>query len=173
MSNTATIRDLSIHGEKRLTNDLKKTLIRIIEDEYNNQTTELQTARDRERSIALEQYKKDHGIPQLLQKYQVARSKADLIVTQLKEAGFDTSGDLHSGYTLDCIKKTKEIENYLSQATQKYSAPRSEKNKLISRMMFADTQAEACVIMVEVLGNSILPSLSKTEVTAALQIEEK
>jgi len=165
-----TIEKMEINAQKSLNADAKKALVKIIEDEFHSQTTVYNAKAEAEKDRLLEEYRKGIGFDKLKKEYDKAVQAVELAKKKVTEAehkiemkGLNTNGERYSGY----INEEKEPE--LKRAQRKINqlfktveemAPNNLKNKIISRLWLADTNGEACVILRQVLGNGIIPTIS-------------
>lgn len=163
----ATISDLPVHSGEKLTSSVKDKLCQILEDEFSNQTAEIQVKRNQAQQEELVKYRKEVGFDKIVAKIRKLQIEIHELGGKISELGLMQDGSMAYG-----TEASKALADRITLATKKYSGPRSEKNKLIARLQLAKTYGEAMVILQEVLGNSIIPTLTKNEVNP-LQIEHE
>lgn len=171
------IKDLPIDAKGKLTKEVRDKLGYILVEEFNNRTTKLQQEKDETRAKALEQYKKENGYAALKAKYSRAVEATNLAEKKQKEAREELA--LKLGLTVDGFKlndvnyhfpggtekaarakaAVEKLNKVLDAADAPSQAMTTMRNKLMARLQLATTIGEAVVILSEVMGNEILPSL--------------
>jgi len=165
-----TIEKLKVNTSAKLNADTKKALVKIIEDEFNSQGTVYNAVAERKRDEILDQYKKGVGYNKLKSRYddivsqlETLESKKRELRDQINSKGLDVDGTRYSpGYGDKESSEMKEARRKMDQLlkTVEEMAPNNLRNKIISRMWLAETNGEACVILQQVLGNGIIPTLN-------------
>ena len=164
MSNIAKINDLPVDNKANLTADMKKGLIKIVREEFSNQATTMNDDTRAAKDKVVKAYRKSHGIDKLVTSYRKASEVCGRMHRELQALGFETNGD-HKPYGLP-----KDLEEALSKVNEKMRKPISLRNKIEARLLIASTVGDAVVILHQVMGNDILPSVTKEEIQ--LLIEE-
>ena len=178
----ATIEDLAIDKTLVLSPMVKQNLVKVIEQEFNSQTTIYNAEAEVKKEEILEQYKKGVGFELMKKAYDKAEAEKETACKRVKEAedklhnkGLTPDGSRHQPYHCG-ILSTKEREAKKSMEkldrllkTVNDSGPNAVRNKIISRLWLANTAGEAMVILRQVLGNGIIPSISKSEVKQLTQ----
>jgi hypothetical protein len=179
-STMATIQDLKFNASAKITPMVIKNLVDVINSEFERQRTIYDSNKSTAEEKVLEKYKTSIGFNKLLSAYHKAE-EAERSATKRKEEaelainlkGLTTRGDVAlewCGYgtqTDDDIGKDRSVaklKNLLS--TVEIQEPDNLRNKIIARLWVCSTVGEAMVLLREVLGNGIIPTLSKSEVKA-------
>lgn len=180
MSVEATIEDLNVNANKKLTPMIIKNLVDVINQEFNRQQTLYNSKNEIERTNVLDSYKKEVGFDKLKKKYEkhlAEKALADKRITDTQHEmwmlGLDKDGDKFNGSMFSLPYEERDnwrmyerainkVEKLLS--TVEANGPENVRNKIISRLWLASTAGEAMVILKEVLGNGIIPTLSKNDV---------
>ena len=168
--NAVTIEKLKINPHRTLTGDSKRALVKIIEDEFHTQSTVYDSSAEAQRDKLLDQYRKGCGYTKLRADHDkataqelTAKSKAKEIENQINLKGLTVEGHRHSACYGEETKPEMRIAidkiNVLFKTVEDM-APRNLRNKVISRLWLADTCGEACVILQQVLGKGIIPTMT-------------
>jgi len=181
--NEATIQDLAINKDALLTPMVKANLVKVVEAEFDRQSTIYDGVADEKREKILNEYKESVGFDKLQKEWlkakdahEKAKNTMDEVEKKMNYKGLGTDGEQHHPYFYSNqwtnlnqeqrkIKKSCEkIEHLLK--TVEASGPQNIKNKITARLWLSDTAGEAYVILREVLGNGIIPTLSKNDFKA-------
>jgi hypothetical protein len=167
----ATISDLKFDSKATLSNDQKKAFVHIVEDEFSNKRTLYTRMKAEKREQLLDEYRTKVGYDKLKDDIETARAKLDLAQEALKAVGLEEDGSIkiYSDYDLKRIavsaRKGYERVKNLMAAIDEDADGQTKKAKVIACIWLARTYAEACVILKDVLGNSLIPSIEKKELT--------
>ena len=159
----AKIKDLKVDFAKIASNDVKKKIAELIEQEFSNQSTKYADELNIQRNKELEKYKKSVGFYALERKYQMATLQLKKIEDDIENLGLSISGNAGSTYynssniPKNSVKKAKELQNKLNSLAKE--RPTTLKNKVLSRLWLASTYGEISVILHEVMGNGIIPKI--------------
>lgn len=167
----AKIDDLQINTQRKLNNDTKRQLVKIIEAEFSNQRTIYDANIFQQREKILENFRKEVGFTLLKQKFEEAQLKVKQLEEKISDTGLDVDGGLGGTYGLDKdSNRRRNIEriNKVLDAINN-TRPLNIQNKIISRLWMADNMGEAMVILHEVLGNGIIPTISKDQLRLSYQ----
>ena len=182
--NTATIADLKVNPNAPLIPMVKKNLVDIIEDEFVRQNTIYNATADEKKEKILEQYKKSIGFIKLKKNHEKAQAHLDVAAKELSLAerkinmkGLTLEGQAYSqcyygAKTIEQVeveKACKKVEHLLN--TVETQGPNNIKSKIISRLWLATTHGEAMVILREVLGNGIIPTIDKDQLALSYKGE--
>lgn len=174
------IKDLPIDINARLTADVKKQLMLVINDEFANKESLYHQVQEAEEGKIVASYRKTVGFDKLKAKYTKAIEDAEFadarkkaIELDIRKLGLDTEGELAQDQdTFYYQGERVKIDNQDAKAlkkkieTMKRNAPSQNlKAKLIARLMLATTVGEATTIMREVLGNGIIPATDVKAIT--------
>ena len=180
----ATIQDLAVNPNIKLTPMVIKNLVDVVNQEFNRRQTLYDTESELKLEQILTEYKKAVGYEALKKEYDKSKSIVDKAERQVKEVekklnlkGLDPDGSRHTvsryGYNDQSYDNYEQRQLKLAESkidklfkTVETSGPENIRNKIVSRLWLSGTTGEAMVILREVLGNGIIPSLSKTEVKA-------
>lgn len=166
----AKIKDLQIDMKAVLNQDQKRELVKLIEGEFSNKNTLYHQMREHEEAKIIEAYRKEVGFEKLLSNIKKAEETLNRTKTKLDAVGLDEHGGLHNFFGEPRTeeqwlqKKAAEKLSKKIQAIQDNAPSSSLRAKLITRMHLARTYGEAMVIMHEILGNDVLPAVSKQDV---------
>ena len=161
------IADLKVNVNKRLNESEKKKLIEILNSEFNNQRTIYSQQIETQKEKVIADYCKSVGYDKLTKRLE----KAEIELTQSKEAfekaGLRTDGNLLDEYNISKISDAA-IRDKIKTAHKAINAVNESKafslqNKIITRLLLCETAGEALVIMREVLGNGVLPTLTQAQ----------
>lgn len=163
------IKDLPVNTNGKLTGDVKKVLIGIIEKEFTNKDSLYHQVQEAEERKIIEAYKASIGFPKLEQAYKRAEKRVEDANKVLAEAGkaIEDNGLSLAGEPSQTHSYVNGVytTNYTAVALHKKlsaiadNAPSQNlKSKLLSRLMLSTTIGEANEIMREVLGNGIIPA---------------
>ena len=158
MDNTAKIKDLTVKADANLTGDVKRGLIKIVREEFANQATVMNDETRAGRDKIIKFHKKAHGIDKLVAKFDKASLEQERVHNELTKLGFDTQGGVRN-YGLP-----KDLEEALNKVNERMRKPLSLRNKIETRLLIASTVGEAVVIVREVMGNDILPNITKDDI---------
>jgi len=161
--------NLEVDVNARLTADVKKSLTAIIEQEFSNKDSLFRKMQQQEKDAVLKKYRKSVEFDKLIRKINSARSVLAEAQKALEDVGLDEGGEARSssryyngGYQTDY--KAKKLNDLLS-AVEQNAPSESIKSKLIARLQMATKMGEANAIMLQVLGNNIIPSLDIKAIT--------
>ena len=164
----ATIDDLEVNTSTRLTGEIKKALIAIVEDEYRNQTTLSSQAKADAEAEVIREYSARYGVEALVDEHISLRAKADAVSDKLRALGFSTSGDMLAFRGQSTLNpKGKAMLDAIDRVQERFQAPRTEKNKIVARLQLAGTYGEALVILKAVMGNGLLPEVRVDQLSIA------
>ena len=162
------LKDVPINVKRRLTGDEKKQFIKIVETEFSTQATIF----DAQAEDAKEKYLNEYRVRVGFDKLASDITKAEAIVKSAKErlyrTGLDENGGLASDYGMseNAKEKARSLREKLSKIDEQIKPAVNQKNKVIARILVADTYGQVIFIMTKVLGNGILPQLTAEQITA-------
>jgi len=169
------IKDMAIDGTKRLTSDNKKALSAQIENVFREGRVIGNERRDHAKRDAVSDYKKALGMQTKIDDMNALESRRKAIEAEIEELGFSVieSGGSHvvnsdGRYGTTSLHLRKKPTQAQARAHAKLvkvinsvvEFGDQEKAKCLVRMQLAETRAEGCVIMRELLGNGTLPDMS-------------
>jgi len=172
------IADLKVNVNAKLTQDEKKNLQNIINNEFANKESLFHQVQEREKEKILVKYRKDVGYEILKKDYdkaetktkiaEEAKAKAEFAIAQ---AGLDIDGD-PADESIHDYRTDRELKNYnaiklnrLIDTLEKNAPSENLRSKLLVRLQLATTKGEALVIMKEILGNGQLPEINPDQIT--------
>ena len=156
----ATIENLPVDMKDKLGAVEKKELIKIVENEFNNKDTLYHEMKTHEREKVLEAYRKDVGFDKLIKEYEDAIAASERASTAMQDLGLNRDGTAVTYW--GSSKKSKgwiKLERLL-KACEQASPTHQIKAKVISRLWLSNTKGEAVVIMRQVMGNGMLPTVT-------------
>ena len=172
------LKDMGINTNGKITSDVRKQLMLIIEREFTNKESLYHQAQEREKRKIIEAYQKDvgyDGLKKALDRAEAKKKEADdninKAVKAIHDIGLDTAGQPDSTSEYDyksmChVSKPKAIKlAKLLEVCEKNAPSNNLKAKLITRLMLATTIGEANAIMFQVLGNGILQDTDVKSIT--------
>jgi len=175
--NNATIQDLAVDPNIKLTPMVIKNLVDVVNQEFNRRQTLYDTESDMKVEEILNQYKKAVGFEAMKKEWDKAKAIVEKAEKQVKEVekklafrGLDADGTRHSVNSYHCHgqydnyeqRQLKLAECKIDKLlkTVETSGPENVRNKIVSRLWLSGTTGEAMVILREVLGNGIIPTLT-------------
>ena len=169
--NIAKIEDLKVNLTKKLNNETKKNLVKIIEEEFVGQSTQYNHQLEQHKEKIMDKYRKQVKFVKLVENL----NKANFAIKQAKEAieniGLQENGQIiYNTYNNERAITARDRLNKLLDAVA-MSKPQTYKNKIISRLWMSDNMGEAMVILREVLGNGVIPTLDKNQLALAYKEE--
>ena len=171
--NIATIKDLKLDKNKLAPVEIKKRIAELIENEFVNQSTRYSIELKNKEDKLLDEYKKKTGFDKLIKQYGKIQREMDMKLISIKKQvavlGLTITGDiiyykenvLTNNENEEAIKKGKELRKKLNNLSMEQ--PNTLKNKILSRLWLCTTYGELAVILKEVMGNGIIPTLDKKE----------
>ncbi len=161
------IKDLKIDTAQKLTGEIKNRLAKIIEEEFVNRTTKFNSDLNEKKSKYLEVYRKKIGFSKLVKKIDSKQAELDRAKSDLFNLGLDLNGEIkgfgYSEHNEVGEKKAKEISSALVDIKNASQPVNTLRNKLLARLWVSSTMGEALVMLNEVLGNGILPTLTRND----------
>jgi len=172
--NEARIADLAVNPKALLTPMVKQNLVKVINEEFERQRTIYDGLAEERKDQVLSEYRKSVGYDKLKKAYDKAK-EAEQKATEVRQKtenelhkrALNVDGSEYHPYYYDAqrlnaeqreIKKSSDkIRTMLK--TVEADGPLKIKGKVISRLWLSDTAGEAMVILREVLGNGIIPTL--------------
>ena len=163
----ASIADLKVDTTKPLDSATKKIIQQQIEQEFSRQTTLFDSKIHEEKRKILEHYKKQVGFDKLLGNFAKKEQELKLAHRAIEETGLDSNGHVGTYYDSDKSQRRKDSIDRLNDLIQNISDQKQEnvKSKIITRLWLASTLGEAVVIVNEVMGNNIIPTLQVSQLT--------
>lgn len=172
----AKIEDLKLDHNAILNQDQKKAMVEIIEKEFSSKNTFYDEMRKREEEKIMDAYRKEVNFDKLIKDIEKAEAVLEKAKTQLELIGLSRDGSINNPYFSPKTEEEWQTKKAAEKIYRRLSAIAINapsyglKAKIITRMQLARSYGEAMVIMHQVLGNGLLPSLTKEE---ALQITYK
>lgn len=157
-SKELTIGTLPVNVEAKLGETVRKNLMDIVEVEFKNRITVDQIKKNESRQEVIERYKKKFEIEKLTKK--INQLKVEIRETEQKidALGFSTYDGKYNG-------RNPEIEKELESLNRIAADIQTVKHKIQTRLMLSTTVGEATVIMHEILGNTLIPTLKTNAIT--------
>jgi len=163
----ATIKDLKVDPKAKATSEMKRAFEKILIDEYANQTATLNAQKTESEISFLMRWKKSKGVDKLVAKYCKFQAEMKSLESLINDFGFKTNGDkMQYGAIPD------DLSVALDEIGKKYSAPRTELNKMKARVWCEQTVGGLLVILQDITGNGIIPSFTNEEMGNVPQIEQ-
>jgi len=173
--NHATIADLEVDVNKPITPMIIKNLVDVVNKEFDRQKTLYDAGAVEKREQILDEYKKAVGFDKLKAKYDKALGERAVADKNLKEAeeslnckGLTVDGNEYTYHSFNPYGNRKAHEIAIEKSCKKVQAllkvvetqgPDAVRNKIVCRLWTSSTVGEAMVILREVLGNGIIPTL--------------
>ena len=163
------IEELPVNPQAVLTGETKTRLVKIIEAEFEAQSTVYNSQIQEEQDKILARHKKRLGVDRFIkeleaidERVRLLKEKEVKILEKMKELPFDRNNRF-SEYNLtpEGTKEYNTIKAELDAVGLKH--PMNLKNKIITRLLIATTVGEALVILRQVLGNGVLPSMTREQ----------
>jgi len=165
----ATISNLSVNPKKTLDSATKRQLQFLIEQEFSRQTTMYDNEISEQKRKLLNRYKKEVGFDKLSIKVSKAKTQSLLATKELESTGLNEGGDISYVYAPDEKDNPKKCEavKRLNKMIDNLALKKPEqlRNKIVTRLWIASTIGEAIVIINEVMGNDIIPTLDTNQIT--------
>jgi len=171
------IEELPVRPEAPLTGDVRNHLVKIVEAEFNAQSTVYNAKMQEDQSRVLDSWKRKLGVDKIIAEenridaqISVLEQRKEMNRNKLADIPFSVTGDLGS-YNL--TPKATVIYNTIRAELDAVGLkhPMNLKNKIITRLLIATTVGEALVILRQVLGNGVLPAMRREQL--ALPMHEK
>ncbi|MDD5428762.1 MAG: hypothetical protein PHI58_05990 [Candidatus Omnitrophica bacterium] len=165
----ATIEDLKFDSKATLSNDQKRALVHIVEEEFSNKRTLYSRVMAEKKEQLLDEYRHKVGYERLRADIETAKARLDQAKEALEAVGLDEDGaiKIYQTYELKRIapsaRKGYERVKNLMAAVEEDSSGQTKKAKVIARLWLARTYAEACILLKDVLGNGLIPAIEKKE----------
>lgn len=165
----ATITDLKFDSKATLSNDQKKAFVHIVEEEFSNKRTLYSRKLAEAKEQVLDKYRQKVGYERLRNDIETAKARLDQAKEALEAVGLDEDGSIkiYDNYDLKRIapsaRKGYERVKNLMAAVEEDADGQTKKAKVIACIWLARTYAEACIILKDVLGNSLIPCIKKEE----------
>ncbi len=171
--NKVTIETLKVNPTKPLTPMIKANLVKIICSEFHTQTTLYNAQAIEQKEKILVQYRKVVGFVKMKADYDkaqvavdMAHKKRDEIQCAIEKKGLNIHGEAMRGSYNSTPEQKKAVDKINALfATIEAMSPNRMKSKIEARLWLADTQGEACVILEQVLGNGVIPSMTENLLT--------
>ena len=169
------IEDLPVNPQAPLTGEVRTQLVKIIEAEFNAQSTVYNSKMQEEQDRILERHKRRLGFHRFMAELEALNDQAEALdrkknalLLRFKDTPFEANGNF-TQYNLTPVgtKEYNVIRAELDAVGLKH--PMNLKNKIITRLLIATTMGEALVILRQVLGNGLLPNITREQ----LQLEQK
>lgn len=152
-----TIKEMPVDITAKLNSDVRKHLCDTIEKEFQNRVTiDLQVKNKRKAEI-IERHKKRLGVDKKIELWKKLTLESENLKRDMEKLGF-RNGEYCSGYN-------PEIEEEIDQLNKTAQEILTIKHKLQTRLMLSTTIGEATVIMHEILGNSLIPTLNQNAIS--------
>jgi len=179
----ATIKDLPVNPEQKATPMVIKNLVEVVNKEFDRQKTLYDANACEKREQILDEYRKAVGFEKLKAKHDKALGERAVAEKNINEAekvlqakGLTINGDEYTYYAANTYgyqgqktaddrateKACAKVKNLLEVVET--AGPDNVRNKIVSRLWMSTTVGECMVILNQVLGNGVIPTLSTTEV---------
>lgn len=160
------IADVQIDIQKKLTSDEKQNFAKIISGAFERQKTlysrEFQIKKDK----LIDAYKKEVKADKLVLELKKAQEKVEMCRKALWSKGLTDFGNVQTQGTAEsCGKDAEEAyKDLLRMLDELNSKPADDMQaKLLARLWLCSTYGEVAVILREVLGNGVLPTITTLE----------
>ena len=152
-----TIKEMPVDVNAKLKSDVRKNLSDVIEREFKNRIDVDYNHKNEMRKSIIEKHKKRLNIEKLINEIKSKKEEYDNLVKKLDSLGF-RNGEYSNGYN-------QEVEEELTSLNKTSQEILTVKHKLITRLQLSTTVGEATVIMHEILGNTLIPTLRLNSIT--------
>jgi hypothetical protein len=188
--NQSRLKNLPFDPSKPLMDNVRRELIKIVENEFAAQATIFHSKAEEARERFLVKYRKENRFEALRRKADSLQRKRDRMMETFRqkererEAAIDAEiataweevfrlGIDENGLVSDRYGMKKEHREKMQSLRQRLAAigeaviPATNlKNKVIGRLLIATTTGEAMFILKEVLGNGVLPDIEVNQLKA-------
>ena len=147
-----TVKDLPVDIDAKLNGDVRNRLTDMIQIEFQNRVNVDQIKKNEAKKKVVEKYKASLGITDMLKEKDDLKIKIQKIESKIQSLGFSsTYGEYQNN--------NSDVEKELDKLNQVSAEIQTIKHKLQTRLLLATTVGEATVIMHEILGNNLIPTL--------------
>ena len=138
---------LDING--KLTGEMRASYIKILENEFDNQSTLYHHQINEMKEALIEKHKKKVNFEKLVDDIAEAQAKLDYAKEKLARTGLDSDGSLASTYHSTGVARenAQRVQREIDKLTASIKAPTTFKNKIISLMLGATKIGQAQKIM--------------------------
>jgi hypothetical protein len=142
----------------KLTGEMRNNYIKILEGEFENQSTLYHSQINEMKEQLIEKHKKKVNFEKLCDDIADAEAKLNNAKEKLNRTGLCTDGTLASSYHSTGVARenAQRVQKEIDKLTASIKAPTTFKNKIISLMLGSTKIGQAQKIMFQVLGNGVL-----------------
>jgi len=165
-----TIKDIKFDSTATLSNDQKKALVQIVEEEFKNKRTLFSRGLEEKKHQLLEEYRNKVNFTSLITEIEICKAAVKTAEENLERVGLNENGTVvdRSGSYSDPFEKIsqsakegyKRLKNLLA-ACEEDSEGQTKKAKIVAMIWMCRTYQDVMVILREVLGNEIIPNVNK------------
>jgi Zn-dependent metalloprotease len=161
------VQDLPVNAQAPLRSDQRTQFVKMIRNQFEAKRSLFHAQSRIERDNIMAQYRKSVGFEKLKDKLAQAQSRVKQAKEAIFETGLSETGEKLERYHIQ-DNETRKLRAYnkLRQILRaiKDNAPDVQlEDKLVSRMLLSTTHGEAIVILRSVLGNELIPSVTKDQ----------
>jgi len=167
-----TVQNLPLEYKATLSNDQKKALVKLLEDEFKRRGNVNDAVIREKKHQLLEEYRKMVGYENLVEGINNAKSALEQAKKALERVGLSEDGEIARSYNngdwrnnLSPVarKGIKRVESLLEAVEREFDVD-THRSKIIARLWLARTYGEAIVLLRDVMGNGIIPSVKLEDI---------
>lgn len=166
----ATIKTMAVNPKKSLDSATKRQLNNMISHEFARKSTQFNASKAEEERKIMDKYLKSVGFSKLKANLIKAQSVLQDAEKALSKVGLDETGKLrylNREFSEKYPEDAKKIEQIKKAIDELFSKDlHSLEQKIIARLWCSSTIGEAIVIVNEVMGNDIIPTLQQSDIQA-------
>jgi hypothetical protein len=159
-SGIATVANMGIDSKAKLHGDVKKYLVTLIENEFTNRVSTDQKAIEIKTNEIRERIIRKYKAKEAFSEAKKLRETADKIDKDMNAQGFSKTVYGSNDITVSNEEYQREVDLLSKQGND----INTFKHKILTRLMLSTTIGEATVIMREVLGNGLIPTLNQNAI---------
>lgn len=166
VSQIVEIEDLPVNAHAKLTGDQRNPFVKMIRSQFDAKRSLYHAnSQLREREI-LEAYRRKVGFTRLQSELDKAKARVSQLTDQIQDLGLKEDGDRLESYHADKnVRRLRAVHKLdaLLQAIEDNAPDVQLEDKLVSRMLLATTHGEAVVILRSILGNELIPAITRDQ----------
>lgn len=159
------IEDLPINAHAKLTSDQRTPFVKMIRSQFEAKRSLYHAQSKIREAEILEQYRKKVGFSRLQSELLTAKVKVAQLRTRIEDLALSDGGE-RTRYCGGGQPRRQEAINKLDalfQAIEDNAPDVQLEDKLVSRMLLSTTHGEAVVILRSILGNELIPAITREQ----------
>lgn len=166
MKKNQNISSMDVNVNAKLPDATKRTLYDIIHQEFNNRASLAMETQNASEKAILEKYELMYGIKDMIKKREEIKKEIVKYTDERnKEMNKIEETMIKVGWNQYGYKGNDKIGQEIKAVRKMSNEVHTLKNKIIARLSLATTMGEATVIMREILGNNIIPTVNTNAIT--------